>query len=76
MGALKCNGFSIVELLIVLSIAGILVAVGRGIYLSSEAQHVDLSLHEWICTEKDSSVILVGKMIMPKQRCVRYERVR
>lgn len=76
MGALKFNGFTLMEFLIVLAIAGIVFAVGREIYLSAEAQHVDLSLHEWICTEKDSSMILVGKVMLPRQRCVRYERVR
>lgn len=79
---MRTAGFALIEVLIVLTIVGILAGLGIGAWRNTEAPVIELRKNEWSCTKTEQRTHLqpmpAGKAMtvipMTSTECVEYKR--
>ena len=63
---------SIVEIILITLIVFCLVLLIIGLYNSVVSEKITLIKSEWVCTEKESKVSIIGGKVYSSNECVNY----
>ena len=65
---------SIVEIILITLIVFCLVLLFVGLYNSVVSEKITLIKSEWICTEKESKVSIIGGKVYSSSDCISYSK--
>ena len=65
---------SIVEIILIALIVFCLVLLIVGLYNSAVSEKITLIKSEWICTEKESKVSIIGGKVYSSSDCINYSK--
>ena len=65
---------SIVEIILITLIVFCLVVLIIGLYNSVVSEKITLIKSEWVCTEKESKVSIIGGKVYSSSDCINYSK--